>query len=250
MPKDERAVSQAVDSSNSINRCYYVAHELANPLGGMLMSVDVIEKYLDANPHVDEEMGELTRILKGEIKRLILLLKQFRSSEISSDDKRQRILLEGEIRELLKLQLPEYERRGIRINQDIPLDLPSIPGNRDKLRQILLNLWNNAVEAMPNGGTLTIRSFATERWLYLDVADTGNGVPEGMRIFECVVTSKPDGGGLGLLIVRDLVEQHHGTISYTTKPGMGTTFHLKFPLARPFEDTEPIKAGAFGEIKM
>lgn len=229
MTKDKRTEPQPVDVSSSLCRCRYIAHELANPLGGMLMSADIIDKYFEANPRERDEIGDLPKILKNEIKRLAELLKQFRLPEIVSDTL-QPTLLEPEIRQLLTLQSPDYERRGIRIKQDIPLDLPSIPGNRDKLRQILLNLWNNAVEAMPDGGTLTIRSFATERWLYLDIADTGNGVPEGMRIFESVVTSKPGGSGLGLLIVRDLVEHHHGTISYTTKLGLGTTFHLKFPI--------------------
>jgi len=137
--------------------------------------------------------------------------------------------LAEEIGEILALSA-YYERRRIRIEQEIGLDLPCILAEPDTLRQVFLNLCNNAVEAMPNAGTLTIRSFATERWLYLDIADTGNGVPEGMRIFESVVTSKPGGSGLGLLIVCDLVEHHHGTISYTTKLGLGTTSHLKFPI--------------------
>lgn len=103
-------------------------------------------------------------------------------------------------------------------------------GDRNKLRQVLLNLCKNAVEAMPNGGTLTIRCCANEEWLCLDIADTGNGIPAGMPVFEPAVTDKPQGGGLGLAIVREIVQQHRGSVSYTTVLGKRSTFHLKFPI--------------------
>ena len=64
----------------------------------------------------------------------------------------------------------------------------------------------------------------------LDVADTGDGIPEAMLIFEPAVTNKPQSSGLGLAIVREIVKQHNGTVSYTTQRGKGTTFHLEFPI--------------------
>jgi len=139
----------------------------------------------------------------------------------------------AEVREILSLQSVYYERRRIRIHQEIASDLPRILADPDKLRQVVLNLCNNAVEAMPDGGTLTIRTYVSEDWLCLEVADSGSGIPEGMRIFEPGITNKPRGSGLGLLIVRELVEQQNGTVSYTTKPSNGTTFHLKFPILGP-----------------
>jgi two-component system sensor histidine kinase HydH len=217
-------------SYSSHKFCDYIAHELANPLNGMLMSAEIIERYFGAQPRAMDEIGDLPAILKREIKRLILLLKELRSSRVLLDVNLVPTSLAAEIAELLVLQSAYYERRGIRINQNGPLDLPRIMADRAKLRQILLNLCKNAVEAMPNGGTLTLQSYAREEWVCLDIADTGDGVPEAMPVFDTGVTDKPNGSGLGLTIVREVVKQHKGTISYTTRRGNGTTFHLKFPL--------------------
>lgn len=221
---------EMLHTSFSGNLCDYVAHELANPLNGMLMSVELIGRYFEANPRALDEIGNLPAILESEIKRLILLLKELRSSRVLVDLNLQPTSLPAEIRELLALQSEYYEQCRIRINQYVPLDLPRIMVDRNKLRQVLLNLCKNAVEAMPNGGTLTFRSYTSDEWLCLDIADTGEGIPEAMPIFEPAVTNKPQSSGLGLAIVREIVKRHMGTVSYTSQLGKGTTFHLRFPI--------------------
>jgi histidine kinase/DNA gyrase B/HSP90-like ATPase/phospho-acceptor domain-containing protein len=208
----------------------YIAHELANPLNGMLVSVGALESYAEANPGAMDEIGDLLGILRNELNRLVLLLNELRSSGVLRDIVLQPTSLPAEISELLALQSTYYEQRRVRINLELPLDLPGMVADRNKLRQVLLNLCKNAVEAMPDGGTLTIRCCASEAWLCLDITDTGNGIPAGMPVFEPAVTDKPQGSGLGLAIVREIVHQHKGTVSYTTQLGKGTTFHLKFPL--------------------
>ena len=208
----------------------YIAHELANPLNGMLVSVGALESYAEANPGAMDEIGDLLGILRNEVNRLVLLLNELRSSGVLRDIVLQPTSLPAEISELLALESAYYEQRRVRIDLDVPLDLPGMMADRNKLRQVLLNLCKNAVEAMPNGGTLTIRGCASEAWLCLDITDTGNGIPAGMPVFEPAVTDKPQGSGLGLAIVREIVHQHKGTVSYTTQLGKGTTFHLKFPI--------------------
>jgi signal transduction histidine kinase len=225
-----RALQPVNTSFSSHKFCDYIAHELAGPLNGMLMSVDLIVKYLEANPRAADEIGDLPTILESEIKRLALLLKELRSSRVLGDVNLQPTALPAEIRELLALQSEYYEQGRIQINRYGPVDLPRIMADRSKLRQVLLNLCKNAVEAMPNGGTLTLRSYTSEEWVCLDISDTGEGIPETMRVFEPAVTNKPQSSGLGLAIVREIVRQHKGTVSYTTQRGKGTTFHLKFPI--------------------
>jgi signal transduction histidine kinase len=228
--------TQPVDTSF----CDYITHEMGNPLNGMLMSIDAIERYFEANPCAIDEIGELPGLLKKEIKRLILLLSELRCSRVLAEVNLQPTSLAAEVREDLALQSGYYQQRRIRINQHAPLNLPRIMADRDKLRQILLNLCKNAVEAMPDGGTLTLRSYATEGWVCLDVADTGEGIPEGMRVFEPSVTNKAHSSGLGLAIVCEIVKQHRGTVSYTSQLGKGTTFHLKFPIQSGLSLERPV----------
>ncbi len=223
--------------------CDYLAHELSNPLNGMRLSVEAIERSLVGNPRAMDEIGDLLVILSKEIKRLIGLLKALRWSGVPVDVDLRPTFLAAEISELLGLQSAYYEQRGIRINRHVPLDLPCIMADRDKLRQVLLNLSKNAIEAMPNGGTLTLRGYASEQWLCLDIADTGEGIPEAMPVFEPAITNKPQSRGLGLAIVREIVKQHRGTVSYTSRLGKGTTFHLKFPI-RAGQTIEPLGRAA------
>jgi signal transduction histidine kinase len=217
-------------SFSSRKFCDYIAHELASPLNGMLMSAGIIEQYFEANPHATDEVGDLPRMLRKEIHRLIGLLKELRSSGVLVDITLRPTSLSEELREMLALQSADYEQRRIRINHHAPADLPSIMADRIKLRQVLLNLCKNAVEAMPDGGTLTLRSYARDEWVCLDITDTGDGIPEALPVFAPAVTSKPGSSGLGLAIVHQIIKQHSGTVSYTTTPGNGTTFHLKFPI--------------------
>jgi signal transduction histidine kinase len=107
--------------------------------------------------------------------------------------------------------------------------LPLVMANSDELTQVLLNLCKNAVEAMPQGGTLRVRGLCAGAQVRLEVSDTGEGISEGVNIFEPFVTTKKKGTGLGLAIVQQIVAAHEGTLTYTSTPGQGTTFTLQLP---------------------
>jgi signal transduction histidine kinase len=148
----------AVDASfSSCEFCDYIAHELANPLNGMLMSAELIERFIQTGSCAADEIGDLPGILKREIKRLIQLLQELRVSGVLVASELQPVSLPTEIGELLALESAYYAKRGVRVTRHLPVELPCIMGDRDRLRQVILNLCKNAVEAMPNGGTLTLR---------------------------------------------------------------------------------------------
>lgn len=103
--------------------------------------------------------------------------------------------------------------------------------DRDRLKQVLINLCKNAVESMPHGGLLTVRGKKTDTHIRLEIGDTGTGIPETISIFQPFTTTKPDGTGLGLAIVRQIIDAHGGTIFYTSEPGKGTSFYFSLPLS-------------------
>jgi signal transduction histidine kinase len=234
------AALQPASASSSFKFCHYIAHELASPLTGMLVSIDAIERQLELNLRAKDDIEDMLRILRSETTRLMVLLKELRSSRVLTDTKAQPTSLAAEITDLLELQSAFCADRRIRVNQDLRLDLPLIVADRHKLRQVLLNLCNNATEAMPEGGTLTFRSYATEEWACLDISDTGDGIPEELQVFEPGVTTKARSSGIGLTIVREIIKQHGGTISYTSRLRSGTTFHLKFPI---YDESETVALG-------
>jgi signal transduction histidine kinase len=96
----------------------------------------------------------------------------------------------------------------------------------DKIKQALLNIVKNAGEAMPQGGKIRINGFTTKDSVIVEVTDTGEGIPLDIDAFEPFVTTKKQGTGVGLVIVRQIVTAHGGKISYRSKPGEGTTFRV------------------------
>jgi two-component system sensor histidine kinase HydH len=109
--------------------------------------------------------------------------------------------------------------------------LPAVKLDPAKIKQVILNLCRNALDAMPQGGDLTIRGYSLGATVVLEIADTGIGMPEGIDPFALFQTTKVHGSGLGLPIVEQIVLAHNGTINYTSEPGRGTTFKIIFPAA-------------------
>ena len=124
-----------------------------------------------------------------------------------------------------------YVGERIRVAFEIAEDVPLVQLDRQRFKQAWLNLFKNAVEAMPSGGTITVRLYGSDAHVCLEIEDTGSGVPEGIDVFEPFITTKPQGTGLGLGIVREIVSAHEGVVSYKSTPQTGATFTISLPLA-------------------
>jgi signal transduction histidine kinase len=210
-----------------------LAHEISNPLNGISTTVQVLDRYLSKRPDiVDETLTTTVYDLKNEIHRLQSLLQQWRALARPQQLNLQPTSLAELTAEVLRVQAPFYEAQAIHVEQAVPAALPPVMVDREKLAQILLNLCKNAVEAMPQGGTLTLRGFNTGAQVALTISDTGGGIPAGLDIFEPFTTTKASGTGLGLAIVQQLVAAHGGTIGYVSTPKVGTTFTLMLPVIR------------------
>src|SRR5690606_34901186 len=106
-----------------------------------------------------------------------------------------------------------------------------VMADSDKVQQVFLNLLHNAVDAMPNGGVLTLQTQRSDTEYVLQVLDTGEGVPAGLNVFEPFVTTKPHGTGLGLAICSEIVREHEGTLIFESAEREGSVFRMRIPLS-------------------
>jgi signal transduction histidine kinase len=208
-----------------------VAHEIGNPLNGMSACVQVLdrqtreagvdrERILDAVEHLCSEIGRLETLLQ----ELRALGQPLKLNPVPVD-------LAALAGEALQPSFVTNAAPSIDIHWEFAQDLPPVMADPDKLKQVILNLVKNAIEAMPLGGHLILRAFRSKQRICLHIEDTGAGIPPDLRVFDCFATSKPNGWGLGLSIAQQIIDAHHGTIAYTTKLGRGTTFKISLRAA-------------------
>jgi signal transduction histidine kinase len=208
-----------------------LAHEIGNPLNGMSTSIQMLERYLTKRPEAtDNIFVSNLHDIKNEINRLFTLLQELRTLARPQQLNLQPTSLAAITADVLETHAQYYRECGIHINCTVPAELPLVRADGEKLRRVLLNLCKNAVEAMPGGGTLTVRGACSNTGVSLEVIDTGMGIAEEINIFEPFASTKAAGTGLGLAIVQQIVVAHGGTITYKSMPGQGATFTLLFPI--------------------
>jgi two-component system sensor kinase FixL len=204
-----------------------VAHEIANPLNGIAMGIELLDRQLPAATDADVR-ATLSRI-EREVSRLKHLLFDFRDLSREPQYNRRPLFLNGIVEELCAVQRPVCESQGIKIEVEMEPELPRVVADDDRIKQALLNLFKNAEEAMPGGGTLTVRGYRSASDVNLEVRDTGCGIPANVDIFRAFKSDKVGGSGLGLVIARQIVAAHGGTLTYTSTVGKGTSFVLSLP---------------------
>lgn len=205
-----------------------LAHEVANPLSGISFALEYVERELEMRPFD----GHLRAAVQGalrEVGRLDSLLSEFRGIARPQTLDLKKTDLVKIIEEVLACQFETYRALGITVKLEFNDFVPPVMADAGKIKQVILNLCKNGVEAMPTGGYLGLKVYPAGPAVVLEISDTGIGLPGGLDIFELFTTTKPDGSGLGLPLVREIVSAHKGTINYTTEPGHGTTFKIYLP---------------------
>jgi PAS domain S-box-containing protein len=207
-----------------------IGHELANPLNGMGLTIQLLEQRLNRQSSpVDPQITSTVNRLRNEVARLHTLLEQFRSLSRREKFDFQRTTLTALVGEALEIEMPRYTDLGIEVKCSLPSDLPPLMVDIDKMKQVILNITKNAAEAMAGGGKISIRGSASDGGIVLEISDTGIGIPAGINIFEPFFTTKPQGTGVGLSIVQQIVNAHGGSIRYKSEHGEGTTFIITLP---------------------
>lgn len=204
-----------------------VAHEINNPLYATRNALYLLEDELPADTRNSPYLT-IARDGLGRIARVIERMRDFyrpARGEMEPSDLNQ--ALEATI------ALTGLNMRHTTIQVIFTPDgaLPLVVCNVDQLRQVFLNLILNAIDAMPTGGTLTVRTVAGPTVALIEVQDTGIGIPDSIRprLFEPFFTNKPNGTGLGLSISAHIATQHGGQIEVESKAGQGSTFRVVLP---------------------
>lgn len=208
-----------------------LAHEINNPLCGIQNVLEVVAKYSS----VSGEIKELVDLALSECQRIKQLIVNLQTFNRPSSGLREPTDLNGVISLMLKMCAKACGKAGIKVTTALAADLPPVMAVTDQIKQVLLNIFQNAIDAMAAaGGTLTVRTEWPAPWAKIQISDTGHGIAdhELPYIFEPFISSKPalQGTGLGLSISHGIIKQHGGKILVSTEPGRGTTFSLLLPL--------------------
>jgi signal transduction histidine kinase len=198
----------------------------------ILFSLKLVDRQLEEKQVDDPSLISMIRGAIGEIDRLGSLLQQFRSLVPAQTLDLKCTDLVTIVEQGLALEMIAYRAAGITVKFDFEDALPLVSLDAARIKQVIVNLCKNAVEAMPDGGCLTLKGYRSRGMVVLEISDTGVGVPEGLNTFELFKTTKPGGTGIGLPLVQQIVSAHNGAIAYRRASwAMGQ--RLKFPCLYP-----------------
>jgi PAS domain S-box-containing protein len=208
-----------------------VAHEVKNPLNSMRLWLENLKEFLPAE--TDGGAQQAVQVLDKEIDRLDAVVKRFLDFTRPMEVLLEATQLADILKEVMEVAHPQLQKANVQVAQLLPIDVPHVYVDRALLKQAVLNLVLNAVEAMPNGGKLHLVLSRRGEMAEITVGDTGKGIPpeNKQKIFQLFFTTRPGGSGIGLASTFRIVQLHNGSIDFTSEVGRGTTFRIELPLA-------------------
>jgi signal transduction histidine kinase len=209
-----------------------LAHEIGTPMGVIQGHAKLLESKVS-----DEQARWRVQTIQEQIGRISKIMQSLLNMARPGRGTRGPVALAPLLDTLLGFVREKLERRRIRVERAFA-EVPSVPGDAERLQQLFLNLFLNAADAMPKGGTLRVELRpAGDGGVEVSVADTGVGIADAdlPRIFDPFFTTKPagEGNGLGLSVVRSIVGDHGGEVDVESRPGAGTTFRIHLPRLAP-----------------
>ncbi|KXZ14743.1 PAS domain-containing sensor histidine kinase [Bacillus nakamurai] len=202
-----------------------IAHEIRNPLTAIKGFLQLMKPTMEGNEHYFE-------IVFSELSRIELILSELLMlAKPQQNAVKERVNLKKIISEVTALLETQANLKGIFIKAEFGQDSVYINGDQNQLKQVFINLIKNAVESMPDGGTVHILMTEDEYSVNVTIKDEGDGIPENVlkRIGEPFLTTKEKGTGLGLMVTFNLIKNHQGAIQVDSKPDKGTVFKISFP---------------------
>jgi len=226
--EDEIEMSRRLSASGRLTRG--VAHEVKNPINAIVLHLQLLQSKLEK---IDPDTRRHMDIIGSEIHRLdrvVQILVDFtRPRDLHLEDVDLRRVLE----DVAQLAAPDAEQHGVTIHTEFTDDALPVKVDTDFMKQAILNVVLNGVQAMPNGGTLSISARRDEEMVVTEVRDEGSGIPADLqeKIFELYFTTKKDGTGIGLAQTYQVMQWHYGSVGFESAEDQGTTFRLRLPLA-------------------
>jgi signal transduction histidine kinase len=225
--EDEIEMSRRLSASGRLTRG--VAHEVKNPINAIVLHLQLLQSKLqktdpDARRHIDIIGNEIHRL-----DRVVQILVDFtRPHDLHLEETDLRRVLE----EVILLAAPDAAQHGVTIARQISAEPLNVKVDTDFMKQAILNVVLNGVQAMPNGGTLTVSAKRAEDTVVTEVHDEGLGIPANLqeKIFELYFTTKKGGSGIGLAQTYQIMQWHYGLVDFESAEGQGTTFRLRLPL--------------------
>lgn len=212
-----------------------IAHELNNPLYGIMNTLELLKTEIPP----ENRRRKLLDMSLSETIRLADMLKKMLSFSKPDQEIRKPTSINTIIDEMLILHVKQLQENSVKVATDFNENIPDIKVSKNQMRQVILNMISNARDAMPDGGTLTFRTYAEDDTVCVDITDTGMGIQEEniTRIFDSFFTTKNSvkGVGLGLSVCYGFIRDHDGDIKVKSSPGEGTTFTIILPAYKPEE---------------
>jgi two-component system sensor histidine kinase HydH len=209
-----------------------VAHEVKNPLHALSLNLHLLRETVHAPRPSPAERDEYFEILRSEVQRIERIVENFLRFAKPAIPEVKPLDLHALLERVLSLVAFEAADHGVTIETDFTPALGPVAGDEGQLSQVFLNLCINALQAMPDGGSLVVTTRAADGWADVLVRDTGEGIQKDVlpHVFDPYFTTRPRGAGLGLAIAHRIVEGHRGTIDVESEVGMGTTMIVRLPL--------------------
>ena len=208
-----------------------VSHEIKNPLGIVRSTAEILGNRIGKVAPGNEKLAD---IIVQETSRLDSIVREFLDFARPRDLHRSNGSLNSVVERLVSFMEPEFQQKEVRVHIDLASNLPDFLFDAEQIYQVALNMAFNAIQAMPEGGDLHLRTAykPLENAVTLEVADTGIGIPEEKleQVFTPFYTDKSRGTGLGLSIAKNIVEKHQGSISVNSRMNEGSTFRVILPL--------------------
>ncbi len=234
--RDKHATAQQLEderTSSILLLAAGVAHELGNPLNSLTIHLQLITRKLNKlkASRDTESLVESVDVCRAEVARLDGIIAHFLEAIRPQPPDLAELDLAEVLAEVLRFQQREFADRRIAVEVEASGDLPVVMADRNQLKQVFFNLAKNALDAMEPGGRLKIRARADDDSVFLLFGDSGSGIKQEdlVRVFQPYHTTKPDGHGLGLMIVQRILREHGGQVGIESKEGVGTVVTLQFP---------------------